>query len=101
MGDVVQSVCEISTFLLLSCCVVCCVFIKILLYPPDPPVIGCRDARPPPHAWYKRNGDLAQIGCDWSDAVWEITCENREWVGEIGNCSAQTPGKASVQVTLR
>ena len=52
-------------------------------------VIGCPDAVPPPHAWYKRNGNVAEMGCEWSDTSWKLRCEINQWVGQVGNCSTQ------------
>ncbi len=52
-------------------------------------VTGCPDAVPPPKAWYKRNGDTAQIGCEWNDVSWQLQCEGNQWVGQVGNCTAR------------
>nr|UCK81579.1 Gal-binding and CUB domains containing receptor 12 [Arenicola marina] len=50
-------------------------------------VIGCPDARPPDHAWYKRTADTAEMGCEWSDLSWKMTCSGNRWIGSMGNCS--------------
>ncbi|KAK2157032.1 hypothetical protein LSH36_200g02300 [Paralvinella palmiformis] len=34
---------------------------------------GCSDPVPPLHAWYKRNGNEAVIGCENSDREWRLT----------------------------
>ncbi|KAK2139011.1 hypothetical protein LSH36_2132g00007, partial [Paralvinella palmiformis] len=48
---------------------------------------GCPDLSPPAHAWYKRDGDQAVIGCEWSQKTWHLSCDGRGWSGVVGNCS--------------
>ena len=44
---------------------------------------------PPPHGYVKRDKNLAEIFCHISnDDTWEIICDDGEWTGDIGNCSA-------------
>ena len=50
-------------------------------------VIGCAELSPPPHAWYKREGNKAIIGCEDNDKEWTVSCTGNRWVGEIGNCT--------------
>ncbi len=54
-------------------------------------VTGCPDVEAPEYAWYKRNGDIAEIGCEWNHNTWKLKCENNVWVGVVGNCSG--PGQ--------
>ena len=42
---------------------------------------------PPAHAWYKREGNKAVIGCEDNDKKWTVTCTGSTWKGEIGNCT--------------
>ena len=51
------------------------------------PEVGCPDLSPPKHAWYKRDGDQAVIGCEWSQKTWHLSCDGRSWSGVVGNCS--------------
>ena len=51
-------------------------------------VIGCSDLTPPVHAWYKREGSEAVIGCKSNDRVWRLYCNGNTWDGVVGNCSA-------------
>ena len=51
------------------------------------PVIGCAELSYPPHAWYKREGNKAIIGCEDNDKEWTVTCTGNKWEGEIGNCT--------------
>ena len=60
-------------------------------------VVGCADATPPADAWYKRNGDNAEIGCKSSELKWQIKCEDNHWTGQVGNCSVQGNYKQSTQ----
>ena len=48
---------------------------------------GCPDLSPPAHAWYKRDGDQAVIGCEWSQKTWHLSCDGHSWSGVVGNCS--------------
>ncbi|KAK2157034.1 hypothetical protein LSH36_200g02293 [Paralvinella palmiformis] len=48
---------------------------------------GCSDPVPPLHAWYKRNGNEAVIGCENSDREWRLTCLGNNWQGKSGNCT--------------
>nr|UCK81581.1 Gal-binding and CUB domains containing receptor 14 [Arenicola marina] len=57
-------------------------------------VLGCQDITPPLHAWYKRNGSAAVVGCEWSEHSWYLRCEGNSWVGVVGNCSS---GEAATQ----
>jgi hypothetical protein len=52
-------------------------------------VIGCPEISRPAHAWYKREGNEALIGCETNDQEWRLTCTGNTWVGEIGNCSKE------------
>ena len=52
---------------------------------------GCSDPVPPTHAWYKRNGNEAVIGCETSDKEWRLTCTGNTWSEKTGNCT--TAGK--------
>nr|UCK81577.1 Gal-binding and CUB domains containing receptor 2 [Arenicola marina] len=65
--------------------------------------IGCSDLVPPAHAWYKREGDSARIGCEWNHNSWHLTCEGNSWSGVVGNCSApvETQPSAKEATTLR
>ncbi|KAK2157030.1 hypothetical protein LSH36_200g02038 [Paralvinella palmiformis] len=58
---------------------------------------GCSDPKPPPQAWYKRNGNEAVIGCEASDKEWRLTCSGNRWHGKIGNCT--TSGKMRSRFT--
>ncbi len=53
------------------------------------PVLGCPDIRPPPHAWYKRQGDTIQVGCETNDNSWDLACEGNDWKGVLGNCTVE------------
>jgi len=55
----------------------CCTFL----------VMGCSELTPPKHAWYKREGDEAVIGCQDNDKEWKVKCTGNVWIGEIGNCT--------------
>ena len=50
-------------------------------------VIGCPDLLPPAHAWYKRDGTDAVIGCKHNDRVWHLKCNGNTWNGVVGNCT--------------
>ncbi len=52
-------------------------------------VLGCPDIQPPPHAWYKRQGDTIQVGCETNDNSWDLVCEGNEWEGVLGNCTVE------------
>nr|UCK81582.1 Gal-binding and CUB domains containing receptor 13 [Arenicola marina] len=60
-------------------------------------VLGCPDMNPPHHAWYKRNGSTAVIGCEWSEHSWHLKCEGNTWVGVVGNCSSGSVEKPPVE----
>ena len=66
---------------------------SILIYRFNVPELGCPDLSPPKHAWYKRDGDQAVIGCEWSQKTWHLSCDGRSWSGVVGNCSG--PGNES------
>ena len=51
-------------------------------------VQGCADMVAPDHAWHKRAGDVATIGCQHYNKTWHLNCEGSKWNGVIGNCNA-------------
>ena len=51
-------------------------------------VTGCADLATPEHAWHKRSGDTATIGCKHYNKTWQIKCEESEWKGVVGSCNA-------------
>ena len=53
-------------------------------------VQGCADLTTPEHAWHKRSGDVATIGCLHGNTTWQLKCEGTQWSGEVGTC--QPPG---------
>ena len=50
-------------------------------------VTGCPELSRPAHAWYKREGNEAVIGCENKDKEWRLTCVENTWEGEVGNCT--------------
>ncbi len=52
-------------------------------------VLGCPDIQPPPHAWYKRQGDTIQVGCETNHNSWDLVCEGNQWEGVLGNCTGE------------
>ncbi|KAK2139459.1 hypothetical protein LSH36_1776g00006 [Paralvinella palmiformis] len=50
-------------------------------------LVGCPDLIPPAHAWYKRDGTEAMIGCNQNDRVWHLKCIGNTWNGVVGNCT--------------
>ncbi|KAK2143451.1 hypothetical protein LSH36_839g03012 [Paralvinella palmiformis] len=50
-------------------------------------VTGCPELSRPSHAWYKREGNDAVVGCESNDKEWHLTCHGNKWIGEVGNCS--------------
>lgn len=60
---------------------------KNVIYPKCFAVIGCSEIIPPAHAWYKRDGNEAVIGCDNSDKEWRLACTENRWIGDVENCT--------------
>lgn len=50
--------------------------------------LGCGDPHLPPGAWFKRRGDQATVGCNFTSQVWHIVCSTGRWIGTIDNCTA-------------
>ena len=50
------------------------------------PVFGCSDPKLPNYAWYKREGDVATIGCTGASERWQLVCEGSTWKGSMGTC---------------
>ena len=53
-------------------------------------VEGCAELVTPEHAWLKRTGDMAKIGCKHSNKTWSLHCKDSEWSGSIGRCNASS-----------
>ena len=49
--------------------------------------VGCPDMEPPENAWFVRTQLGADIGCKTTSHTWQLTCENNQWVGSVGNCT--------------
>ena len=52
-------------------------------------VQGCADLVTPEHAWTKRTGDVATVGCKHYK-TWQLKCEASEWTGVVGSCNASS-----------
>ena len=50
-------------------------------------MFGCADIKVPKFGWYKREGDVAVVGCEAQDLTWKLRCEGSQWKGVIGNCT--------------
>ena len=53
-------------------------------------MFGCADLKVPLNGWYKREGDVATVGCETQDLRWSLKCEDNQWTGVVGNCSAKS-----------
>ena len=50
-------------------------------------VTGCADLIAPEHAWHKRTGNVATVGCEHQNKTWHLTCvHNSYWDGVVGSC---------------
>ena len=52
-------------------------------------VTGCPELSRPAHAWYKREGNEAVIGCETNEQEWRLTCAGNTWIGNMGNCTVE------------
>ena len=50
-------------------------------------VIGCADLTAPDHAWHKRQGNVATVGCQHQNKTWHLKCEGSMWDGVVGSCN--------------
>ena len=53
-------------------------------------VQGCSDIKPEGDMWFRRSGgsEHASVGCSSTTDSWNLKCVNRNWVGQIGNCTS-------------
>ena len=51
--------------------------------------VGCADMLVTHGLSFQRRVDdnVADIRCTTSDESWRVRCENKVWVGHVGNCS--------------
>lgn len=58
-------------------------------------VVGC--ATPPigRAQWLQRSGNQLVIGCNASRQQWQMTCQDGNWLGTLGNCTSQQTGNNS------
>ena len=49
--------------------------------------VGCAALKPPPNAYYKRQGDIAVVKCNNTAKSWHLVCRDTNWFGNIGNCT--------------
>lgn len=63
-------------------------------------VVGC--ATPPigRAQWLQRSGNQLVIGCNASRQQWQMTCQDGNWLGTLGNCTNQQTGNNSDASTL-
>ena len=50
-------------------------------------VTGCADLTAPDHAWHKREGNVATVGCQHQNKTWHLKCEGDTWDGVVGSCN--------------
>ncbi|ELT93825.1 hypothetical protein CAPTEDRAFT_193928 [Capitella teleta] len=48
---------------------------------------GCDDMAAPAHAWVRREGDVATVGCYHSEYEWKMSCVGSKWIGPRSNCT--------------
>jgi len=53
---------------------------------------GCADVTPPRHTWMRRTGDFVQVGCPTTGKLWNLTCVDGRWDGEMGKRCPGVPG---------
>ena len=51
-------------------------------------VTGCGDLIAPEHAWHKRSGNVATVGCEHRNNTWHLKCDGSKWDGVVGSCNA-------------
>ena len=49
-------------------------------------VLGCADLIAPNNAWYKRQGNVATLGCNKQNKTWHLRCDGGRWQGVVGSC---------------
>ncbi len=49
---------------------------------------GCRDFEVPTQYAIRHNGNSAIVTCKATGSHWLMTCEDNQWKGDIGNCTA-------------
>ena len=49
---------------------------------------GCGDLIAPEHAWHKRSGNVATVGCEHQNKTWHLKCDGAKWDGVVGSCNA-------------
>ena len=52
--------------------------------------VGCPNLKIPRNAWAERHGDDLVVKCNITDEIWYLTCQDNDWIGQIGNCSASS-----------
>ena len=50
---------------------------------------GCPAIRPAEDAWVKQDEMTATVKCNRTDETWFLTCNGRQWKGDIGNCTSE------------
>ena len=58
-------------------------------------VNGCADLTAPEHAWHKRAGDVATIGCQHQNRTWNLKCVGTSWDGVVGLCKSSGKSECS------
>lgn len=53
--------------------------------------VGCPDLSPPAYAKFvRKNPDVGEVQCKYSDVSWTLQCKDTIWVGSLGNCTQCT-----------
>ena len=50
-------------------------------------VVGCADMSPIELAYMQRSEDTLMVHCNNTQETWYLICKDREWLGQLGNCS--------------
>ncbi|ELT99578.1 hypothetical protein CAPTEDRAFT_201733 [Capitella teleta] len=48
--------------------------------------LGCEDLTPPNGGWMNRSHDHMTVGCLGSRDIWQMTCNQGRWTGNVGQC---------------
>ncbi len=63
--------------------------VKIKLFSLVSSAIGCPDLTVPKGGWSRREGENLQVQCNSTGEMWYLTCRDRQWIGDVGNCDGQ------------
>jgi len=66
----------------------------------DVSALGCPQLKAGDNVWIQQDRTTAKVKCNRTEETWFLACNDREWTGELGNCSSVTAQTGNLFVVV-